>query len=57
MFGHEILQQWVTGLYNVFTIEVMFYILLGTFSGMLVGAIPGFNSSMACVILLPVTFL
>lgn len=32
------------------------WIVVGTFLGIIVGAIPGFTSSMACGILLPVTF-
>lgn len=38
------------------SIETWMWILIGTFLGILVGAIPGFTSSMACGILLPVTF-
>lgn len=38
------------------SVETWMWILIGTFLGILVGAIPGFTSSMACGILLPVTF-
>ena len=48
--------MWGIALNNVFSLDIMFYILCGTFFGMLIGAIPGFTSSMACVILLPITF-
>ena len=36
--------------------EIWMWIIIGTFLGIIVGAIPGFTSSMACGILLPVTF-
>lgn len=52
----EILTQWRMALNSVLTFQAVYYIILGSFLGIIAGAIPGFTSSMAVVILLPMTF-
>ena len=56
MYGETVLQQWVAGFWAVMTLKAWFFMTFGTFFGIIVGAVPGFTSSMAVVILLPVTF-
>lgn len=41
---------------NIFTIENILFILLGTFAGIIIGAIPGMGATMAIALLLPVTY-
>ncbi len=48
--------QWIDGFKSIMNISSIMYIVFGTFLGIVVGAIPGFSSSMAAVILLPFTF-
>lgn len=43
-------------LVSILTLDSLLWIVAGTFLGIVVGAIPGFTSSMATGILLPVTF-
>jgi len=45
----------LNGLETTFTLNSIFWICSGTFMGLLVGIIPGFQSAMAVAILLPVT--
>ncbi len=52
----EILGYVTNALVTLASIETWMWIFIGTFLGIIVGAIPGFTSSMACGILLPVTF-
>lgn len=46
----------MTGLRDVFQFNIVLWITAGTVLGIIVGAIPGFTSTMACGILLPITF-
>ncbi|OGP89029.1 MAG: hypothetical protein A2156_05125 [Deltaproteobacteria bacterium RBG_16_48_10] len=50
------LEQVLAGFNAVITIEAFLFIIAGTVFGIVIGAIPGFTSSMGVVILLPVTF-
>lgn len=52
----EILSLCATGLNSLLQVDVLLWIVAGTMLGIIVGAIPGFTSTMACGILLPVTF-
>lgn len=52
----DIFSLCATGLSSLLNIEVLLWIFIGTLLGIIVGAIPGFTSTMACGILLPVTF-
>ena len=52
----DISSLFVIGLGEVFKVNILLWIFMGTFLGIIVGAIPGFTSTMACGILLPVTF-
>jgi putative tricarboxylic transport membrane protein len=53
---HDTLSLFTEGCKTIFALEPIFWIILGTALGLLVGAIPGFTSSMATGLLLPVTF-
>ncbi len=46
----------LAGVANVFTPEGLLVLLIGTVTGMLVGALPGLSSTMAVALLIPVTF-
>lgn len=52
----DIIANVTYGITQVLTLNSLFWILAGTFLGIIFGAIPGFTSSMATGILLPVTF-
>lgn len=52
----EIFSLCATGLSSLLHPDVILWIVVGTILGIIVGAIPGFTSTMACGILLPVTF-
>lgn len=53
---NQIVELLVNALREAMTINSFLWIVAGTFMGIIVGAIPGFTSSMAMGILLPVTF-
>ena len=44
------------GFASVMTLQGLFYIALGTFVGIIFGAIPGLSATMAIVLFLPLTF-
>ena len=50
------LDQLAEGALMAFRADTLFMVLLGLFSGMLVGALPGFTTLMAMAILLPLSF-
>lgn len=52
----QIMDLLANALTEILTFNSLLWIVAGTFLGILVGAIPGFTSSMATGILLPVTF-
>src|SRR5699024_1423968 len=52
----EILQLSTEGFYSLLSWDVFLWMIIGTLLGLVVGVIPGFSSSMAVGILLPVTF-
>lgn len=56
MFNLEIFKEWLAGFNYVINFATILYMIWGTFLGIIVGAIPGLTSSMATVILLPITF-
>jgi len=46
----------IEGLINVFTLNVLFIILVGTILGIIIGALPGLSSTMGVALLIPITF-
>ncbi|MBW6493920.1 MAG: tripartite tricarboxylate transporter permease [Burkholderiaceae bacterium] len=46
----------LTGLANVFTLEALAMLFVGTIGGMIVGALPGLSSTMGVALLIPFTF-
>jgi len=46
----------IDGIINVFNIYTIFFILIGTIIGIIIGAIPGLGSCVGIALLLPVTF-
>lgn len=46
----------IQGLINVFTLNNVFFILVGTFLGIIFGALPGISSTLSVAILIPFTF-
>ena len=50
------IEQFAQGAMMAFTLETIVMIAIGLFSGMLVGALPGFTTLMAMAILLPLSF-
>ena len=50
------IEQFAEGAMMAFTLETIVMIAIGLFSGMLVGALPGFTTLMAMAILLPLSF-
>lgn len=44
------------GLSNVFTLQAMAVLLIGTIAGMIIGALPGLSSTMGVALVIPITF-
>ncbi len=44
------------GLSNVFALESLIVLLIGTLAGMVIGALPGLSSTMGVALLIPITF-
>ena len=45
-----------TVLQNVFTVDVMIALVIGTVAGIIIGALPGMGANLATSLLLPITF-
>ena len=45
-----------TVLENIFSINTMFFMILGCTVGIIFGAIPGLNGAIGCALLIPFTF-
>lgn len=41
---------------NVFTVQIFFFIILGVFTGICIGALPGLTATMGVALVLPLTF-
>ena len=50
------LHNLLIGFINVFMPMNLFFVILGTFLGLVVGAMPGLSATMAIALLVPVTF-
>ncbi len=46
----------LVGLTNVFTLQAMTVLLIGTLAGMIIGALPGLSSTMGVALVIPITF-
>lgn len=50
------MQQFVQGFSQTINPQAIFYLLVGTFSGLVIGTLPGLTATMAVAILTPLTF-
>ncbi|HEY8540888.1 MAG TPA: tripartite tricarboxylate transporter permease, partial [Pseudothermotoga sp.] len=50
------MQQFIQGLVQALEPQAIVYLLVGTFSGLLIGTLPGLTATMAIAILTPLTF-
>lgn len=50
------MQQFVQGFSQAINPQAIFYLLVGTFSGLVIGTLPGLTATMAVAILTPLTF-
>lgn len=46
----------IQGIYNVFSVGNLFFIIVGTILGIIIGALPGLSSTMGVALLIPITF-